>query len=47
MKKKISVSLDECLVEKIEGEIQDGFFRNRSHLIELAISKFINNLRED
>ncbi|MBI2106023.1 ribbon-helix-helix protein, CopG family [Candidatus Woesearchaeota archaeon] len=41
MKDKISVSVERNIVEKIERELKKGMFRNRSHIVEYAISKFL------
>ncbi|MEK6792645.1 MAG: ribbon-helix-helix domain-containing protein [Nanoarchaeota archaeon] len=41
MKRKISVSLDEKTLEKIEEYMLDESFRNKSHVIEFALIKFI------
>ena len=41
MKQKISISLDEITIEKLKDFILDGSFRNKSHLIEFALIKFI------
>ncbi len=39
MKVKLSISLDEETLEKVEQRLQDGTFRNRSHVIEWATRK--------
>jgi len=41
MKRKISVSLDEKTLEKVEEYMLEDSFRNKSHVIEFALSKFI------
>ena len=41
MKKKISISIDEESDEKIEEYVEDGRFRNKSHVIEFALNKFM------
>jgi len=41
MKKKISISIDENSIEKIEDLVETGNFRNKSHVIEFALNKFI------
>ena len=40
MKKSISVSLEKELAEWIDKQVQTQKFRNRSHLVELAIIRF-------
>ncbi len=42
MKRKISVSIDEESVEKLDEYVQEGSFRNKSHVIEFALNKFMN-----
>ena len=46
MKRKISVSLDEMTIEKLEEFILDESFRNKSHLIEFALKKFMNEAKK-
>jgi len=41
MKRKISVSLDEKTIEKLEEYTLDESFRNKSHVVEFAIKKFM------
>ncbi len=43
MKKKISVSMDEELLSKIQSKLADGTFRNQSHLIELATRRLVED----
>jgi Arc/MetJ-type ribon-helix-helix transcriptional regulator len=42
MKRKISISIEETVDDKIEEQLQDGTFRNKSHLIEVAIRKLMD-----
>ena len=42
MKKKISISIEEESDEKLEDYVEDGRFRNKSHVIEFALNKFMN-----
>jgi Arc/MetJ-type ribon-helix-helix transcriptional regulator len=41
MKQKISVTIDENALNLIEGALSDGRFRNRSHVIEYSLRKFL------
>jgi len=41
MKKKISISIDEDSVDKLEEYVENGVFRNKSHVIEFALNKFM------
>jgi Arc/MetJ-type ribon-helix-helix transcriptional regulator len=41
MKKKISISIDEKTIEKLEELMKDSSFRNKSHALELALTKLI------
>ena len=43
MKRKISVSLDEITIKKLEEYVLGESFRNKSHLIEFAITKFMKD----
>jgi len=39
MKHKISVSIDELSVKKIDRLLKDGRFRNKSHVVEFALKR--------
>jgi Arc/MetJ-type ribon-helix-helix transcriptional regulator len=41
MKTKISVSIEEDILENIKETLEEGIFRNKSHLIEYATKKFL------
>lgn len=41
MKSKISITLDNETVEKISSEIASGRFRNKSHAVEFAVKKLL------
>ena len=41
MKHHICVSVDEKTILKINDKLKDGFFRNKSHLVEHAINALI------
>ncbi len=41
MKLKVSISLDEETIKKADGKLSGGLFRNRSHLIEYVLTKFL------
>ena len=41
MKQKISVTVDEELVLDIFNAIQTGKFRNKSHVVEYAVKKLL------
>ena len=41
MKAKISVSIEENSIEKLEEYVKEGQFRNKSHVIEYALNKFM------
>ena len=43
MKKKLSISIEEETIIELEEYVSEGTFRNKSHLIELAIDKFLEN----
>ena len=46
MKKKVSISMEEMLLKEIQAKLQDGQFRNQSHLIEYATKKFLERLEK-
>ncbi len=39
MKQKISISMEEELIKKIDDILKQGLFRNKSHFIEYAANK--------
>lgn len=41
MKSKLSVTLDEALVQKIAEALSTGRFRNKSHVVEFAVNKLL------
>ena len=41
MKQKVSISLDEETIKKVDQSLENVAFRNRSHFIECAITKFL------
>jgi Arc/MetJ-type ribon-helix-helix transcriptional regulator len=43
MKRKLSVTIEEDKIEQIETHVNKGIFRNKSHLIEFAIEKFLED----
>lgn len=40
-KQKISVTIDEAIIENLEQLLVSGKFRNRSHVIEYSLKKFM------
>ncbi|MBU4070525.1 MAG: hypothetical protein KJ646_06095 [Nanoarchaeota archaeon] len=43
VKQKISVTINEEIVSLVENMLNDGKFRNRSHVIEYSLKKFIGD----
>lgn len=43
MKRKISISIDEKTIEKLENMLENYYFRNKSHIIEIALNKFMGS----
>lgn len=43
MKQKLSITIDEEKVDSINEILSKGFFRNKSHVLEFALIKFLNN----
>lgn len=41
MKQKLSVTIDKEKIKLIEGILKKGFFRNKSHILEFALTKFL------
>jgi len=43
MKQKISITIDEATVFDILKSIETGKFRNKSHVVEYAVKKLLEN----
>ncbi len=41
MKAKISITVEEELLKQLEEVLEEGLFRNKSHIIEYSVKKFI------
>lgn len=41
-KQKISVTIDEEMIQLIESLLADARFRNRSHVVEYSLKKFLS-----
>ena len=41
MKQKLSISMEEELVTVVETIVKEGRFRNKSHIIEYALKRFL------
>lgn len=46
MKQKISITIDEEKLETIKRLLEGSRFRNRSHVIEHSLRKFLDNENE-
>lgn len=46
MKQKLSITLDEKRVKEINEILGKGFFRNKSHVLEFALIKFLENYND-
>lgn len=47
MKQKISISIDEKKIKKIEELLNSSRFRSKSHLIEYSLEKFLEGESEN
>lgn len=41
MKQKISITIDEKKIKEIEALLKEGLFRNKSHILEYSLNKFL------
>jgi len=41
MKIKVSISMDEETLKQIEGKLENGTYRNKSHFVEFAVNKLL------
>lgn len=47
MKEKLSVTIDEEKVRKIEKILEEGKFRSKSHVLEYSLNKFLKEAEND
>ena len=47
MKQKLSITIDGNTIKLLEKFIKEGRFRNKSHIIEYSINKFLNKEKND
>ena len=47
MKQKISISIDEEKVQKIEKILEEGMFRSKSHILEYSLNKFLKETENE
>lgn len=45
-KQKISITIDSEMIKLIENLLNDAKFRNRSHVIEYSLKRFLNDNQE-
>ena len=43
MKDKLSITIDRETHLKIREKMRDGLFRNKSHLVEYAVNRFLDD----
>ena len=41
MKQKLSITIEEETIKKIERALKEGVFRSRSHIIEFSVNKIL------
>jgi len=41
MKQKLSITVDSEIVEEIDAKVAVGIFRNKSHVVEYAVKKLL------
>jgi len=46
MKQKLSITIEDNMIDAIENKVNSGLFRNKSHLIEYAVSQFLRSQNE-
>ena len=47
MKKKPSISIEEKTIIKLDSFVEEGIFRNKSHLIAFGIDKFLEEKKNE
>lgn len=43
MKAKISVSVDKATVAMMDLKVEEGLYRNKSHIVEYAVKKLLKD----
>ena len=41
MKSKLSITVEQDLISKLESIVKQGIFRNKSHIVEFALNKLL------
>jgi Arc/MetJ-type ribon-helix-helix transcriptional regulator len=41
MKQKLSITVEEDIIQRIEGCVSEGSFRNKSHVVEFALNRLL------
>lgn len=47
MKQKINITIDEEKISEINEILKQGLFRNRSHVLEYALIKFLEGEKQN
>lgn len=47
MRTKLSVTIDSALIKWVEKQIEKKVFRSKSHALEYALSRLMNEWKED
>ncbi len=47
MKERLSVTIDKELIMTIDEVLNDETFRNKSHLVEIALKKYLKEKKND
>lgn len=47
MKKKLSITIEEDKIRAIEDIIKNDSFRNKSHFIEMAVNKYLQEVHNE
>ena len=41
MKQKLSITIENELIKKLDETLKEGLFRNKSHIVEYALTKLL------
>ncbi|MBI4016273.1 MAG: hypothetical protein HY363_01100 [Candidatus Aenigmarchaeota archaeon] len=47
MRQKLSITVSQEILQKLDALLVDGTFRNKSHLVEVALRKFVKGKDEN
>ena len=47
MKQKLSITINEETIKLLDEAVKEGSFRNKSHIVEFSLNKFLKEKQND